>query len=179
MCFNPLVSQVNNPRTDAEIKETKAAETLSLALIAGDFIAREAEWVRRRVETIRFVDGTRARVGMSIDFAIPDLSPFLVEEGATIAVPLAMPRKVLLRNFDVCDEQGAALPVLTRDENSAISAELLARLSEGCVKNAGHGSLLPDVADRLRDIVGAPRQHEKQVDEKERPIRAGAALITF
>src|SRR4051812_45189794 len=61
-------------------------------------------WVHRRVETLDFVDITRLRRRMSIDFTVPNRSgiPVVLRTGQSIAfVPIALLSKRVLRNFDV------------------------------------------------------------------------------
>lgn len=131
---------------------TKELESLGVAtaITAGELLASERHWVRRRVEDFSFVDGVRVRRAMSTDLYLP-----LESEEGPIIVPLALPRKVELRNLDVRDERGAAIPVLTRTENASISAALLIIQAEEVLQELERvGPLEPDVVTDLRHIAG-------------------------
>jgi hypothetical protein len=82
--------------------------------------------VERRVETLTFVDETTARRHTSVYFVTPAFAARRQDEGLALKhVLLALMAKDVLRNFDVRDEEGRAMAVLTRRENAAIAAEIL------------------------------------------------------
>jgi hypothetical protein len=83
-----------------------------------DGFLKEAPWLRRRVETIRFLDIDTVVRRTTLDVGIADV------QQATAAcpifpdrplVPLAMIKKDLLVDFDLRDRQGGALAVAPRD----------------------------------------------------------------
>jgi hypothetical protein len=92
------------------------------------------QWADRRVETIDFLDERRIRHHTSLDFTVP---PWGVGESKRImlkdltAIPIAYMRKGLLKNLDVYDEQGAAVPVLTKTETQHLAHGILVGLSTG------------------------------------------------
>lgn len=83
-------------------------------------VTRVQEWILRRVETIDLLDDLVVRRRVSVDFDVRRVVP----AGTTVA-PLAVLAKEPLRNFDLRDESGAAVPLLTSAENGALAARLL------------------------------------------------------
>lgn len=88
-----------------------AAYTLLLAATFG-------LWVHRRVETFEFPEADTIRRRMSVDFTLPSTSS--VNEEQVIAVPLTILKKGYLRNFDLTDENGVSLNVLTTAQNADV-----------------------------------------------------------
>lgn len=90
---------------------------------------RGREWVNRRVETIELLDVDTVRVRLSVDFRIPKNLPASVEFAETqptFCLPVTMmQRKTSLAYFDVRDEHGASLPLLTRQENAQLTGSIL------------------------------------------------------
>lgn len=86
-----------------------------------ELFLREAPWLRRRVETVRFVDvdtvirNTTLDIGLAEVVAAAKDCPLFQERPL---VPLAMLKKELLIDFDLRDRQGGALPVVPRDVDS-------------------------------------------------------------
>jgi hypothetical protein len=114
-------------------------------------LADEERWVHRRVETIEFLDARRVRRRTSVDFTMPAL-PDLGD--APAHVPLSLVRKEVLTAFDLRDEAGAALPLLTRRQNAAIASEILVQQARETLDELEAGPLLPDVESGLREIAG-------------------------
>jgi hypothetical protein len=97
------------------------------------------QWADRRVETIEFLDERRVRHHTSVDFTVPEWGvgkSETIELKDMIAVPIAYMRKGLLKNLDVYDEEGAAVPVLTRTETQRLAHDILVGLSTGFVPGA-------------------------------------------
>jgi hypothetical protein len=114
---------------------------------------RGREWVNRRVETIELLDVDTVRLRLSIDFRIPKELPGSVEFAAgekTFCLPLTiLPRKTNLAYFDVRDEDGASLPLLTRQENAQLTNSILTTaarraLAEDRERNGDRGLDLSD-----------------------------------
>jgi hypothetical protein len=83
-----------------------------------DSFLKDAPWLRRRVETVRFLDIDTVVRRTTLDVGVADV------EQATAScpvfpdrplVPLAMIKKDLLVDFDLRDRQGSALAVAPRD----------------------------------------------------------------
>jgi hypothetical protein len=90
---------------------------------------RGSDWVNRRVETIELLDVDTVSLRLSVDFRIPQRLPGDVEfakDQRTFCLPLTiLPRKTSLVYFDVCDEEGTSLPILTRRENAGLTGSIL------------------------------------------------------
>jgi hypothetical protein len=83
-------------------------------------------WVARRVESISFHDDETVRRRVSIDLAVPRVASLRPRLGRRAElVPLAYVLKARLRNFDLRDERGAAVPALTRTENGEVAVAVL------------------------------------------------------
>jgi hypothetical protein len=93
-------------------------------------------WVKRRVETIEFLDDTSVHRHISIDFRLRSWlpKPVLNWDGTGVHyLPLALLDKSPLLDFSLCDESGRSLPLLTRRKNSAISASVLSACVQSLV----------------------------------------------
>lgn len=78
-----------------------------------------SEWVHRRVETIEFPNAEVVRRRMSVDFSM--LPSDFFREGEVVYVPLMILRKAVLRNFDLRDESGLPLQMLTTGQNGRVA----------------------------------------------------------
>jgi hypothetical protein len=102
-------------------------------------------WVLRRVETFEFLDFATVRRRMSVYFRFPELPG--LREGATVHVPLLVLAKRDLRNFDIRDADGKALPLLTSDENAkTLATGIGGYLPEGT-------EVSPDDRRRLEEFI--------------------------
>jgi hypothetical protein len=89
-------------------------------------------WVHRRVETVYFESADTYRRKVSVDFTLPDNLASAASAGDGQAIhftPLALLKKRPLTNFDLHDESGTALPLLTKQRNGLLSAGLLCALA--------------------------------------------------
>jgi hypothetical protein len=114
-----------------------------------------SRWIHRRVEAKSFIDDAQMIHRTSVDFTVPatDL-PRSDTDPETCLVPLLFLRKGELRSFDLRDEDGTSLPVLTRQQNGRIAAECLAGLYELACKRA-NTNLPPDQAIQPeRAVIG-------------------------
>jgi hypothetical protein len=114
-------------------------------------------WIHRRVESVTFVDDTTVRRQMSIDFTLPTQLGFLRPPSGSDAVfvPLALLKKRKLKNFDVWDEAGKKLPVLTTRENGEIAGCYLVAFATELAHLAGEGELPAHIKRDLYLIGGA------------------------
>jgi hypothetical protein len=100
----------------------------TVAPVSFELWRRGQEWVNRRVQTIELLDVDTVRQRHSIDFRIPTELPGIVELGGrpTCFLPISiLPRRTSLAHFDVCDETGTSIPMLTRQENARLTAAML------------------------------------------------------
>lgn len=103
-----------------------------LGFAAGLMVVAFERWVHRRVESVQFVGQSRVRRHISVDFRLPR-AEFNGGEPLAAAlhlVPLTFLQKVPLTSFDLRDESGRALPLLTRHENAWVSWSILAAAAE-------------------------------------------------
>lgn len=113
----------------ADVFERRLGE---VALRAAPLLVHPHLWINRRKETVEFIDARRIRRRVSLDFTLPhseQTTMRLANVGPAALVPLAMLEKAPLRGFSVTDENGRALPVLTRQQNGRLSAEMLSGLA--------------------------------------------------
>ncbi|WP_370056419.1 hypothetical protein [Leifsonia sp. EB41] len=113
------------PALDAIPAETfDRGASLVLALI------NFPEWIHRKVESVSLFAGKRGRRRVSLDCTPPTLvwTKDLSGSASSIYVPLTLMSKRVLRDLDVCDDSGRALPVLSTSENADLAASALAFL---------------------------------------------------
>ncbi len=116
-----------------------APELQHVGAVSFELLTRGHEWVNRRVETIELLDEERVRLQVSVDFRLPERLPGAVQFGArrTYFVPIAfLPRRSELSDFDVSDEAGASVPLLTRDDNGQLTGLVLVAAAERAVGRA-------------------------------------------
>ncbi|HEX8082942.1 MAG TPA: hypothetical protein VF529_01550 [Solirubrobacteraceae bacterium] len=114
-------------------------------------------WVHRRVETAELTDLGNVRRHVSVDFTVPERVPptgrGVKTAGQLPALPLSLLDKRVLRNLDVRDEDGRAVPVLTTEEDVPIAQAALLAHARGVLEGEPH----EDVAAQLRAVAGADR----------------------
>jgi hypothetical protein len=128
------------------------------------FLAREdaAEWIRRRVESIAFIDAVSFRRRVSVDLAVPPAPPRFL--------PLTTLFKIPLVDFDLRDEQDRSIPLLTREEQGFVAWSTLARIALlQAVEAFGEDkvkTLSPLMLEDLKNIAGGtPAEAEKALKE--------------
>jgi hypothetical protein len=121
-----------------------------LGVVTFWYLLRGASWVHRRVESVVFHDESTIRRRVSVDFTLPRGIPAIPGLGQPVHyVPLTLLRKRTLVSFDLRDESGATLPMLTAAQNGAIAAAALIAIAEEV-----NGDTLPDaVATQLRAVA--------------------------
>jgi hypothetical protein len=97
-----------------------------IAAAAWSLLRSQGAWRHRRVETLTLLSHEQVRRHVSVDFTVPDEH----REGLRLssdefAVPLAWLVKRPLVHFDLRNEEGHSIPMLTADQNAAIDRELL------------------------------------------------------
>lgn len=137
--------------------ERERAQANELGRAVAVMLATQQHWIHRRVETIEFLDVSRIRRRMSMDFVVPSTDLLFADEMATI--PLAVLAKRNLENFDIRDEQGCPLPILGKDENGPVAIEALVGLLDWELPEG------TDVSDHVRELIrgvvcGSPTEVE-------------------
>jgi hypothetical protein len=135
---------------------------------------REALWIHRRTERFDFLDGRRVRKTMHIELTVPS-SFNRPEDSASPVLPVARPKKRFLRNMQLVDEGGRALPSFTRDENSLISTMMLVLGAQEVLRDDVPEELAFDFAD----VAGLRWHHGDYPGEEVRGERCRVALDRF
>ncbi len=143
------------------------------------------EWVHRRVESITFLDENRIRRRVSVDFTLPELPRELLRTSrvrgqAAAYVPLTLLRKRTVVNFDLHDEDGRSLPLLSRRQNNAVGATMLCLLAEATLGRSlpedleqdlrGIAMHAPDAAGEAFRSLGNPPSGCRSSDERARLV---------
>lgn len=94
-------------------------------------------WVHRRVESVTYETAHSVRRRVSVDLRLADdyfSTPYFQWDGHGIHyVPVALLNKQRLGRFDVRDERGGALPVMTRSKTAVLAAAMLSALAQAVV----------------------------------------------
>jgi hypothetical protein len=106
--------------------EERAGE---IASAAGVLLRQSAAWRHRRVETITLLSHEQVRRHVSVDFTVPleYRESLRVSDADEFAVPLALLAKRPLIHFDLRNEEGHSIPLLTAEQGRMIGRELLYR----------------------------------------------------
>jgi hypothetical protein len=134
-----------------------------IAKVNAALLASGGTWVHRRKEVVDVLDETAVLRQVSVDFTLPET---IDDAGSTIirtptngdpvyCPPLfVLPKRHAmvadLMAFDLQDETGVSLPLMTRRDNACVSAETLVALSERLLNG---DSLSPALANRLRNVA--------------------------
>jgi len=123
----------------------------SIATAAAELLVDPAAWRHRRVETLTVLSHEQIRRAVSVDFTVPiewrdllQLSP-----AGEYAVPLAFLAKRPLVHFDLRNEEGHSVPMLTAAQNAMIDYELLVAALESDLRHH-------EVDDATRTAVMGP-----------------------
>jgi hypothetical protein len=103
--------------------EERASEIASAAAV----LLREPAWRHRRVETITVLTHEEVRRHVSVDFTVPEdyRESLRLSDAGEFAVPLAVLAKRPLVHFDMRNEEGHSIPLLTAEQGRMIGRELL------------------------------------------------------
>ena len=117
----------------------------------------QAAWRHRRVETLTMLSHEQVRRHVSVDFTVPiELRERLRLSAADeFAVPLAFLAKRPLVHFDLRNEEGHSIPLLTADQNTLIGRELLYRsLALDLVAQHADEAVVGDAAGLVEAVLG-------------------------
>src|SRR5687768_8058014 len=93
------------------------ARERALAGMALRLLLTWPKWIHRRTETVALTDPETIRRRVAVDLTVFEDLPPLIHDGKgepIYFVPLALLKKQPLTNFDLRNEGGKALPLLTR-----------------------------------------------------------------
>jgi len=146
-----------------------AAELSDRAVGQGIFwmLSASPEWVHRRREYVSFHDSATVTRRVRVELTVPDVTPRLGPPRRRVClVPLTFLEKRELANFDVRDEDGRTIPVLTADETITVStAALLAAAchAQGCELEQLEDALIASVREVVQgggDEPEVAREHD-------------------
>jgi hypothetical protein len=123
-----------------------------LGFVAWRLVGAWKHWVRRRVESISYETAHTVRRRVSVDLRmLPELmsEPVVLWGDEPIHyIPIAQLRKQRLVRFDLRDEDGRALPLVTTRRNCAITAAMLSAAAQSVAIDRLHAAgidlLAPD-----------------------------------
>lgn len=116
------------------------------------------DWVRRRVETVEVINTVRFERAVSLDIDVDELADRAAGCGIPnpkfLYVPVASFKKRLLIDFDIVDQDGITMSLVTSDEDSYAALAMLLATAE----NSGidPSSLSSGALQKLHDIVRYP-----------------------
>jgi hypothetical protein len=91
----------------------------------GGLLESSGDWVHRRVESVEFIDVKTIRRRVSVDFTLP-----LPSNNSPLGhAPIALLRKGVLTRFDLRDEEGRSLPLLTASQNAGFATQYMLSLA--------------------------------------------------
>lgn len=114
-------------------------------------------WIDRRKETVQILDDSALRRQVSVDFSLRSSVRALKEVGGGESI-WAAPVFVLpkspssLRSFDLSDETGHSLSLISREDNAAISAAALLSLAAAVGGLDDPGELEPGLRAQLKEV---------------------------
>lgn len=109
------------------------AKGLSEVDCAGVLVAAmtSPEWMRRRVESVEFLQDSSINRRVSADVVVPDDLPAVGSGSSAVhLLPMALLEKRPLVSFDARDAAGSSIPVLSTSENGRISGVALCWIAE-------------------------------------------------
>jgi hypothetical protein len=151
-----------------------------IGFLNAELLLGEMAWLHRRRESLSILDDTMLHRQVSIDFTLPDdfgerdwpsVGRGHSDDAPIFAAPLLLLQKLPadLMNFDLRDESGRSLPLMSREDNAAISAQTLAHMARQLAPILT-GSDLPPTLDRemnriARASAGAAAVHLRRFAE--------------
>jgi hypothetical protein len=116
-------------------------------------IERWPHWLHRRFETISFESIDSILRTIRLDFSIPEALAGAPRSGR-ILVPLIRFPKVEVPSLEIVDETGAAVVLLTSEENRWLTAEaLIAQLRASSAKEGFEGLLTEEAVEAIHEMA--------------------------
>ena len=126
------------PRDSADIPHLRLHDRL-LGFEMLRLVGSWPEWVHRRVETVTWESVSSIRRQISVDLRLRreyfGKPQFRWDDDDVHYVPIAQLEKQRLLGFDLRDEGGTSLPMMTRWKNSLIATGMLSALSQTLIAN--------------------------------------------
>ncbi len=143
----------------------ESVELRAFGLVVFAMMADWKAWVGRRVETVTFLDPDTVRRQVSVDFTVPELPLIFELDGRSLhLLPLALLRKRRLTHFDLRDETGRTLPLITGRANGALAASALAEAARAFQPNRELEAFpRGNLSDELWRIATRPAYEAREV----------------
>ena len=125
-------------------------ETDRVRRMAPDMVALLADpsWAQRAVERIEFLDESRVRRQVTIEFNVPP-GVSGIQVGRDVYLPVQVLTKERITALEVTDGEGRIVPTLTSDLNGELSGEILIEQARGALGRAPR----EDVVSVLRQVA--------------------------
>ena len=120
---------------------------------SAELIAHPKSWINRRVETVEMLSQEETRRRVSIDFTLSEEQRAALTTRHGVIVPISVLSKHPRRNFDLCDERGASLPVLGRNDNGNLALTALLSAALGVIDDTSPDDPLDTLAVDFRAII--------------------------
>jgi len=126
---------------------------------------RSSTWVSHRTEHVSFRDDRAVIRRVTAEFYVPDEAPiFRGDDGrAYRLVPLSVMRRKTLVNFNLSDEEGKSVVLLSLRQNQAITESMLLACADAALENT-NGAAGPITGSRqhigsfIHDVVSGEQQ---------------------
>jgi hypothetical protein len=129
-----------------------ADQDLGIAL--GFLVLDPNLWIHRKVDALMFTGDMRLRRQVSVDFQVPSADYGVALAGDSVLVPLAVFQKDLLLGFDLRDEAGSSMPVLTTAQNVWVAWSILVAMATAALDDDASPLTVEEVR-ALRDVASA------------------------
>jgi hypothetical protein len=133
-------------------------DTSIVAQYFGPLLLHQRSWIYRRVQTLEILSDRRSHRRTSVDFVIPE---FVIHQARStrapiasryIVLPIALPLKEPLRQFDVVDDTGRRVPVLDAIENVQLGEKAFRRVARQELTLVG-ARLSEPIKQSIHDLV--------------------------
>jgi hypothetical protein len=161
---------------DGELTTDKDGPDLGLgAALFGLHVDME-RWINRRVEHVLFLDDRSYRRSISVDVSTQWQSRSAWLRSPRL-LPISLLRKHALIGFDLRDEQGASLPMLTREQNASAAWSMLCALAHFIARERGE-KLREEVVEDIRVLTGCFSKKASESLERLWSARIGSRIRT-
>lgn len=152
------------------VGEVRSGDLERLGALCADLLENTGTWIHRRKETVSILDEGALKRQLSVDFTLqncPKHDEWLILTtkifGDLAVAPLFFleKRPAWLMGFDMADESGRSLPLMTSGDNAVLSAAVLEQLAKKCLEKKGH-ALSPSLAEMVRSLARGSRAEAEQ-----------------
>ena len=135
------------------------------------------QWVHRQVDSLRIDTDGYSRRHVSLDITVPhDALPWPNSDSRQVSAPIGVLEKRVLQNFDVSLD-GSPVPVLTRQQNGAVSRAFLGYLLRNIHLPSDHESELEKEIGKVVDYDGRDRDDGTPPSSIESALRRAFSAV--